>query len=476
MRDPRDEPRLNDRPVTSLETPELAATLETQRRFFSSGATRSARFRRDQLQSLVALVTENLDDIHEALRADLGKPTFEAYASESGLVLSEARFALEHLDQWMEPVRVPTPLVLFPATSYIHAEPLGLVLVIGPWNYPFQLMMAPLAGAIAAGNCVFLKPSEWAVQTSRLVGRLARKYFPPELVSTATGGVETGTALLEERFDHIFFTGSATVARVVAAAAAKYLTPVTLELGGKSPAIVDEDVNLERAARRIAWGKFLNAGQTCIAPDYVLVPSGLKGDFLAKLRKYIGAFFGDNPEASPDFGRIVNRRHFDRLVSYLSDGAIVTGGQTDRDHLYIAPTIIAAVPDGAPVLSEEIFGPILPLLTYDGLDEAIARTSLGPDPLALYFFSNDRQHQDRILRDISFGGGAINDTLLQFSNPNLPFGGRGSSGIGTYHGRFSFDLFSHKKAVVKGSLLFDPPIRYPPYRSGKLGWLRKLLK
>ena len=476
MSDRQDEPRLNDRPIDTFDSSDLAATLEAQRRFFSSGLTRSASFRREQLEALVALVTDNLEDVHEALRADLGKPKFEAYASETGFVLSEARFALKYLHVWMERLRVPTPLVLFPATSYVHSEPVGVVLVMGPWNYPFQLMMAPLAGALAAGNCAFLKPSEWAGETSRLVSRLVRKYFPPELVSTATGGVETGSALLEERFDHIFFTGSETVGKIVAAAAAKHLTPVTLELGGKSPAILDEDVDLHRAARRIAWGKFLNAGQTCIAPDYVLVPTAMQEDLLSGLAKNIERSFGEDPAESADFGRIINRRHFDRLTSYLSDGHVVIGGQSDRDHLYIAPTVIESVPEGSTMLSEEIFGPILPVLTYDRLDEAIAKTSLGRSPLALYFFSNDRKNQERVFEEIPFGGGAINDTLLQFSNPNLPFGGRGSSGIGRYHGRFTFDLFSHKKSVVRGSLVFDPPIRYPPYGGRKLSWLKKLLK
>ena len=476
MRESQDETRLNDRRVDTFESSDLAVTLEAQRQFFSNGLTRSVTFRREQLEALVALVTDNLKDLHEALRADLGKPQFEAYASETGFVLSEAHFALKHLHVWMKNLRVPTPLVLFPATSYIQPEPLGVVLIMGPWNYPFQLMMAPLTGVLAAGNCAFLKPSEWASETSRLVSRLTRQYFPPELVSTATGGPKTGSTLLEERFDHIFFTGSQTVGKIVATAAAKHLTPLTLELGGKSPAILDEDVDLRRAARRIAWGKFLNAGQTCIAPDYVLVPTAMKEDLLSGLAKNIENYFGENPVESPDFGRIINRYHFDRLTSYLSDGQIVIGGQSVRDRLYIAPTVIESVPEGSASLSDEIFGPILPVLTYDGLDEAIAKTSLCRNPLALYFFSNVRKNQKRVFEEIPFGGGAINDTLLQFSNPNLPFGGRGSSGTGRYHGRFSFDLFSHKKSVVRGSLAFDPHIRYPPYVRKKLGWLKKLLK
>ena len=455
--------------------PHFAAVLDQQRRFFRSGATRPYRFRQQQLRNLRALVRDHEGRIHEALAADLGKPAFEAFASETGFVLSECSHALEHLETWMAPERVHTPLTLFPSKSFIRREPMGLVLIIAPWNYPFQLVMSPLAAALAAGNCALLKPSEGAVHTSELVAELAASYFPAEIVSTVTGDAKTAEALLAERFDHIFFTGGSEVGRIVATAAAKHLTPVTLELGGKSPAIVDEKVDLEVAARRLTWGKFLNAGQTCIAPDYLLVPETLAEDFLSLMKKHVRRFFGDDPRTSPDFARIVNHRHFDRLSGYLEDGRIVTGGETQRDERYIAPTILAEVPEGAKSLDEEIFGPILPVLTYRNLDEAIETTLRHPDPLALYFFSKDRKNQERVMQEIPFGGGAINDALIQFSNPSLPFGGRGGSGSGSYHGRYGFETFSHKKSVVEGSTLFDPPVRYPPY-GGKLRWLKMLMK
>jgi aldehyde dehydrogenase (NAD+) len=454
---------------------DLASILDKQRRFFRSGATRPYTFRQKQLQSLRALVRDHESRIHEALAADLAKPAFEAFASETGFVISECSHALEHLETWMEPERVKTPLTFFPSKSFVRREPMGLVLIIAPWNYPFQLVMSPLAAALAAGNCALLKPSEWTLHTSELVAELAASYFPAEVVSTVLGDAKTAEALLAERFDHIFFTGGCEVGRIVATAAAKHLTPVTLELGGKSPAIIDEKVDLEVAARRVTWGKFLNAGQTCIAPDYLLVPETLAEDFLSLMKKNVRRFFGDDPRTSPDFARIVNHRHFDRLSGYLEDGRIVIGGESERDERYIAPTILAEVPEGARSLDEEIFGPILPVLTYRGLDEAIEITLRHPNPLALYFFSKDRKNQERVMQEIPFGGGAINDALIQFSNPDLPFGGRGASGNGSYHGRYGFETFSHKKSVVEGSTLFDPRIRYPPY-GGKLRWLKMLIK
>ena len=454
---------------------DIAAVLDQQRRFFHSGATRPYAFRRQQLRNLRALVRDHEGRIHEALAADLGKPAFEAFASETGFVIAECSHALEHLETWMEPERVKTPLTFFPSKSFIRREPMGLVLIIAPWNYPFQLVMAPLAAALAAGNCALLKPSETAVHTSELMAELAASYFPAEIASTVVGDAKIAEALLAECFDHIFFTGGMEVGRIVATAAAKHLTPATLELGGKSPAIVDEKVDLEVAARRLTWGKFLNAGQTCIAPDYLLVPEALAEDFLSLMKKNVRRFFGDDPRTSPDFARIVNHRHFDRLSGYLEDGRIVTGGETERDERYIAPTILAEIPEGARSLDEEIFGPILPVLTYRNLDEAIETTLRHPNPLALYFFSKDRKRQERVMQEIPFGGGAINDALIQFSNPALPFGGRGGSGSGSYHGRYGFETFSHKKSVVEGSTLFDPPIRYPPY-GGKLRWLKMLMK
>lgn len=470
----QDAARINDEPVDAA-TLDVAPIVAAQRRFFRSGATRSVDFRREQLQKLGELVRANEPRILEALAADLAKPRFEAFASETGFVASEIRFALDRLEEWIEPERVGTPLTFFPASSLIRREPMGVALVIAPWNYPFQLVLAPLVGALAAGNCALVKPSEWAVATSALLSELIPKYFQSELVSIATGGAEVAEALLKERFDHVFFTGSASTGRIVARAAAEHLTPVTLELGGKNPAIVDEQVDLKLTARRITWGKFFNAGQTCLAPDYVLVPAGLKDELVSRIRANVTHFFGDKPQSSPDFGRIINHRHFDRIRSYLDDGRVVLGGEHDRDQRYIAPTLLDDLPPEAKALTEEVFGPILPLVPYESLDEAIEITRRHPDPLALYLFSKNPEHQEKVLAEVPFGGGAINDTLIHFSNPELPFGGRGPSGIGSYHGRFGFERFSHKKAIVEGATLIDPPLRYPPY-SGKLRWLRKLVR
>jgi aldehyde dehydrogenase (NAD+) len=474
-RSEQDAARINHVPVEEGSKLELASLVEAQRRFFRSGATRSLEFRREQLENLKQLVRTNEPRILEALASDLSKPRFEAFASETGFIASELSHALAHLEEWMEPVRVGTPLTFFPASSSIRYEPMGVSLIIAPWNYPFQLVLAPLIAALAAGNCAIVKPSEWAAATSALLSELIAGTFAPELVSIATGGGDVAEALLKQRFDLIFFTGSAATGKLVARAAAEHLTPVTLELGGKNPAIVDERVNLKVTARRLTWGKFFNAGQTCIAPDYVLVPVGLKDDLVSRIQSNVVRFFGDAPQSSADFARIVNHRHFDRILGYLDQGRIVVGGDSDRAQRYIAPTLVDELPPGAKALSEEIFGPVLPIVSYESLDEAIAFTQRHPDPLAVYVFSKNRDTQERILAEVPFGGGAINDALIQFSNPELPFGGRGPSGVGSYHGRFGFERFSHRKSIVEGSTLFDPPLRYPPY-SGKLRWLRKLVR
>ncbi len=451
------------------------AVLEAQRRYFRSGATLSFDFRRGQLEKLARLLRENETRINEALAADLGKSPFEAYASEIGFLRSEVGFALKHLASWMRPERVSSPIALFPAKSRIEREPRGVVLIIAPWNFPLQLTLGPWIGAVAAGNCAILKPSELAPHASNLIAELLGENFPKELVAVATGGAETSQALLRLRFDHVLFTGSASVAREVALAAAKTLTPLTLELGGKNPVIVDADSELSLAARRITWGKFMNAGQTCIAPDYVLVPERRKDELVSGIAASVGRFFGEDPRRSKDYGRIVSLRHLDRLTSYLEHGRVTLGGERDRDQLYFAPTVLEDASPESPPREEEIFGPILPIITYRELDEAIAIANRHPDPLALYVFSNRKDVQSRVLREVPSGGAAVNELVMQFMNPRLPFGGRGMSGVGEYHGRFGFELFSHRKAVVQGSRLLDIPIRYPPYR-GKLRWLKKLLR
>lgn len=448
--------------------------LEQQRKFFASGATQSLDFRLEQLERLKQAIIGHQDAIVAAARSDLGRPEFEAYF-EIGM-LAEIKLALKQLRAWVKPKRVAASLEQFPASAWIQPEPLGVVLIIGPWNYPFQLMISPLVGAIAAGNCAILKPSELAPATSRAVATMMAEWFEPTYIAVVEGGVETSQALLAERFDHIFFTGGIRVGRIVMEAAAQYLTPVTLELGGKSPCIVDREVPLERAAKRIAWGKFINAGQTCIAPDYVLVDRSIKGAFLEHLRGVIQGFYGTDPAQSPDYGRIVGDRHFERLSGLLQSGGgqIVVGGQTDATQRYIAPTVLEGVQWDDPIMEEEIFGPILPVLDYDDLDRAIAHINARPKPLALYLFSTNSQKQERVLQATSSGGVCLNDTVMQVGVWSLPFGGVGDSGIGAYHGKASFDTFSHFKSVLKRQFWLDLNWRYAPYQ-GKLGFLKRVV-
>ena len=450
------------------------AVVAALRARFEAGTTRPLAFRLARLRALRSLVDENEAEIHAALADDLGKPEFEAFGSETGHVRSEVDHALAHIEEWMEPAPVGTPLTFFPSQSVIHQEPKGVVLIIAPWNYPFELVLSPLVGAIAAGNCAILKPSELAERTSALLASLVPRYLPTDVVRVVTGGPDASSALLAERFDHVFFTGSPAVGRIVAEAAARHLMSTTLELGGKSPAFVDDTAKLGVTARRLAWGKCYNAGQTCIAPDYVLVPEARKDELVSRLGDAIQDFYGEDPATSPDFARIINLRHFDRLVGYLGDGRAVIGGEHDRAERYVAPTVLDEVGPDTPALSEEIFGPILPLVPYRALDEAISFTRRHRDPLALYVFSRRQDVIDRLLDAVPAGGAVVNDALTQFSNPELPFGGRGQSGSGSYHGRFGFEAFSHRKPVVSASRWFDPSIRYPPY-GAKLRWLRKLL-
>ncbi len=425
---------------------------------------RPESFRREQLRRLEAALLADEPALLEALRADLRKPAQEAWASELGLVLSDVRHALRHLHDWMQPQRRRAPWLAWPARAWVQPEPYGVALILGPWNYPVQLLLSPLVGALAAGNCAVVKPSELAPQTAAVLARLLRGIFPEEYVAVVEGGPEMAEALLRERFDHIFFTGSTAVGRAVMAAAARHLTPVTLELGGKCPCLVCADTPIEVAARRIAWGKFLNAGQTCVAPDYVLVERAVAPALLAALPRVLRAFYGDDPRQSPDYGRIVNRRHFDRLIGYLNQGRIVCGGQHDAAELYVAPTILADVPPDAPVMQEEIFGPILPVVEVADLDAALTWLRDRPTPLALYLFTRDRRTQARVLAATRSGGVCLNDTVLHITGKDLPFGGLGESGMGRYHGRASFDCFSHQRAVLRRGFTWDLPGRFPPAR------------
>lgn len=455
---------------------EMNNTVAAQREFFQSGATLPYAFRVKQLKTLYGAIKENEDRILAALEQDLGKCPFESYATELSLVYTEIKHTLKHLKGWMKDQRVPTPVTSFGGRSYIHRQPLGVVLVMSPWNYPFQLTVAPLVAAMAAGNCVVLKPSRYARQTSALLARLIAAYFPPEYIALFEGGKEVNTALLENRFDHIFFTGSVRVGKIVMAAAAKHLTPVTLELGGKSPCLVDQTADIEKTAQRIIWGKAINAGQTCVAPDYVLVHRAVKQDLIAAMQAAVRRFFGEKPLLSPEFGRIIRPEAFDRLQGMLTaeKDKIIFGGAADRAQLKIELTLVDQPALDSPLMTEEIFGPILPLISYERLEEAVAIIRAREKPLALYVFTKDKNLEAWVVNNLLYGGGCINDTIMHVANHHLPFGGVGASGLGAYHGEKGFATFSHAKSILKQPFTFELPLRYPPYKD-RLNLLRKIL-
>lgn len=444
--------------------------------YFETGHTRSWEFRWKSLDTLETLVTENIEAICAALYADLRKPKQEVMISEIAVVLEEIRLTKKKLKKWMRPQKVGAPLALWPSRNRIYFEPLGTVLIIGPWNYPFQLTIAPLIGAIAAGNCAVIKPSELTPTTSRLIAELFKKYFSPDYVQVVEGGVSETTRLLEQKFDHIFFTGSTPVGRIVMQAAAKNLTPVTLELGGKSPAIVCEDADLDLAARRIVWGKFYNAGQTCVAPDYLYVQSSISQLFTQKIKECIVQQFGTTPQAGEDLSCIVNSKNCQRLAQLIDRQKVIHGGQVDLESLFIAPTVLENVSWQDPVMQEEIFGPLLPILTFENMDEALSSVRKGPKPLAAYLFSRSSQMQKKFIDSLSFGGGCINDVLLHLSNPYLPFGGVGGSGMGHYHGKSSFQTFSHAKSIMYRYSFLDMSARYAPYSASKLKFLWRIFR
>jgi aldehyde dehydrogenase (NAD+) len=465
------------REIRLMHEPASPTDLEPLRRFFQSGATRSRQWRQQQLLLLQRAIRSEETAIHDALYADLKKSPEEAYATETGLVLAEIHHTLRHLAKWMRPQKAATNLVNYPAVSKVYRDPLGVVLVIAPWNYPFMLSLVPLAAALAAGNTVVLKPSEWAPATAALIEKLLTRIFPPDCVRVIQGdGAEIVPALIRRfRFDHIFFTGSVPVGQSIYRLAADQLIPVTLELGGKSPVIVEKDANLEVAARRIVLGKFANAGQTCIAPDYLLVHADIRDSLMTQLRGTIAEFYGPDPANSYDFGRIINGKRWDRLVSFLADGQPFCGGDHDRTKLYIGPTLLTAVSPAAPVMQEEIFGPLLPVFSYSTTEEALAFVRTHPDPLAFYLFTADASLQRTWIEGLAFGGGCINNTDWHFANPHLPFGGIGKSGIGAYHGKYSFERFTHAKAVMKSPTMIDPSIKYPPFK-GKLKWFKRFIR
>ncbi len=448
---------------------------DSLRATYRSGATRPLAWRRRQLEQMIRMLDENEAELLAALRTDLGKPTVEGFITDLAFVTGEIKGMIKNLEKWNQPQRVSSPIVTQPARSQLRPEPLGVVLVIAPWNYPVQLLLVPVASAIAAGNAVVMKPSEVSAATSQALGRLVPRYLDSSAIALVEGGVEETTELLEQRFDHIFYTGNGTVGRIVMAAAVKHLTPVTLELGGKSPVIIDRSANLKVTARRVAWGKWLNAGQTCVAPDYVLVDESVKDEFLGHLSAAITEFYGTDPHASKDYGRIITDRHFDRLVHLMNSGQPVIGGVSEAAERYISPTVITDVATDSPVMSEEIFGPILPVLTITSIDEAINFITERDHPLALYVFSEDKQVVEQVLERTTSGGVTVNGTLLHLTNPNLPFGGIGESGMGGYHGESGVRLFQHMKPVLTRGTAMDPSIAYPPYTDRKAKIFRRIL-
>ncbi len=459
----------------STDPKEIPGLVEDLRKSFRSGRTRPLQWRRQQLKALLTMLDKEEERFLKAVADDFSKPRVEAWGGEVNFVAGEARYTLKHLEDWMKPTKVTTALANQPGKSRIHHEPLGTALIIAPWNYPLQLLLGPFVGAVAAGNTSVLKPSEMAPHTAATLAELVPRYLDTEAVKVVLGGVPETTALLKERFDHIFFTGNGTVGRIVMRAAAEHLTPVTLELGGKSPCIVDRSVDLEVAAKRIAWAKFYNAGQSCTSVDYVLADETIEDALVHRIEAAVREFYGDDPKSSPDFARIVNERHHQRLRGLLEEGDIVCGGETDEKSCYIAPTVIRNVTRDMKVMQEEIFGPILPIVKVRDLDEAIDFVNAGEKPLALYVFSRSQKRAKRVIRETSSGGACINECIAHMVVPELPFGGVGESGMGAYHGRASFDLFSHHKSVLIKSTKVDPAFRYPPYTDDKERWLRRLL-
>lgn len=456
---------------------DIKKVIENQKKFFLSGKTKGYKFRKRQLEKLLSTIKHHENDIIEALNKDLGKSEFEAYTTEIGYIYESINYTLKNLKSWMKVEKVKTSITKnFGLSNKIYKDPLGTILIIAPFNYPFQLAIEPLIGAIAAGNTCVIKPSEYTSKTSKLLEEIMNHNFSNEYLIVINGEKEVTTKLLDNKFDHIFFTGSSRVGKIIMKKAADNLTPVTLELGGKSPCIVDETANLESAAKKIIWGKFLNAGQTCIAPDYLLVDEKIIDKLIKYLKETIINFFGKDPKFSFDYGRIVSNRHFDRLIELIDKDKLIHGGDYDKEKLYISPTILCNVNWDDKIMQDEIFGPILPIISYKEFDKIEIEIKKRPKPLSLYLFTNDDKLKDRTLRNISFGGGCINNTLLHINSNKLPFGGVGNSGMGTYHGKFSFDTFTHKKIISETKNNFLDKIIFPPYNKTKLKVIKKILK
>ena len=449
--------------------------ISAQKTFFKAQKTKDISQRLMYLKALKNEILSNEHAVYDALRKDFRKSEFETFISEFGLVISELNLAIKNLKKWAKPKRVASSILSFPSCDYIYNDPYGTILIIAPWNYPFLLAIEPLIMAVAAGNTVVLKPSELTKNTSQLLTAIIENAFPKDYVISIQGGVDTATALLAQKWDYIFFTGSVPVGKIVAEAAAKNLTPVTLELGGKSPCIIDASVNLKLAAKRLVWGKFLNGGQTCIAPDYVIIKAEIKQLFIEILKTEITKAYGESPKTSADFPRIIDTKNTKRLAELLKDAPVVFGGIVDENENYVSPTLIDEPLLESAVMCEEIFGPILPILTYETETDIENIIWHFEKPLALYVFSKNKEFVENILTKFSFGGGVINDTLIHFGNHRLPFGGVGASGMGAYHGKLGFDTFSHKKAIIKRGNWLDPTLRYAPY-TGKLKLIKKLFK
>jgi len=448
--------------------------LQKQRTFFATGITKEVRFRIESLKKLEKWIVRHDEDIMTALKTDLNKPPFEAYATEVGTVLDELRFTLKRLRSWNRPQKVTSNLKNFPSRCRIYPEPYGLTLIMSPWNYPFMLTVTPVIAAISAGNCAVVKPSAYSPATSSLIAGMVAELFDAGHVTVVEGGREENKALLDERYDLIFFTGSTSVGKTVMQAAAQHLTPVILELGGKSPCVVDETANIKIAAKRIVWGKFVNAGQTCVAPDYILAHESIKQKLIDEMKITIQAMYSDNPCDNPNYPRIINEKHFNRLLGLLEGEETVTGGNSNSATLQIEPTLLDNVGWNAPVMREEIFGPLMPILSFTNMDEIVRMINDRPKPLSAYLFTSSKKAERYFLRNLSFGGGCINDTIVHLSVPRLPFGGVGASGMGSYHGKKGFDAFTHYRSVLHKSKYIDVPLRYPPYTQFALKLLKKL--
>lgn len=446
---------------------DLKEAIDRQRKFFHTNKTKSLEFRQKALFRLEKGILENQEEIKKALYEDLHKSGYEAYMTEIGMCLSELAYVRKHLKGWMKRRYVRTPMSQFPAVSFQMEEPYGVVLVMAPWNYPFMLCIEPLIGAIAAGNCCVLKPSAYAPAVSRVLKKMITRLFPQEYIMVAEGGRAENQALLAQRFDYIFFTGSVAVGKEVMEKAAQNLTPVTLELGGKSPCIVDETADLKTAAKRLVFGKYLNSGQTCVAPDYLLVQESVKKELVGYIKKYISKMYGKNPLDNPDYPRMVNEKHFERVMGLIKGETLLAGGKARKESLQIAPTVLDNITGESRIMQEEIFGPVLPVLTFKKLEEAERFVKEREKPLALYYFTQDKEREKQVLNRLSFGGGCINDTIMHLASPYLGFGGVGKSGMGSYHGKNSFQTFSHTKSMIKRFRHPDIPIRYQPYNRVK---------